>query len=117
MTAERCYVPFSDAHHRPSRARCIAGRVLDLDPVSRWARAVRRAEPLRRDAFEPEPAGVPEHGGTVLIGVNTRPADGPENDIRCHVTRRKVSAGTRIGRDCRDSFLGLAKTCAKLEVA
>jgi hypothetical protein len=35
------------------------------------------------------------------------------------VTRRKVSAGTRsdIGRDCRDAFLGLAKTCAKLEIA
>ena len=42
-----------------------------------------------------------------------------ENDIRCQVTRRKVSAGTRsdIGRDCRDAFLGLAKTCTKLGVA
>ena len=38
-----------------------------------------------------------------------------ENDVRCHVTRRKVSGGTRsdCGRDCRDAFLGLAKTCAK----
>jgi hypothetical protein len=38
-----------------------------------------------------------------------------ENDIRCQVTRRKISAGTRsdVGRDCRDAFLGLAKTCAK----
>ena len=45
--------------------------------------------------------------------------NGSENDIRCHVTRRKVSAGTRSdpGRDCRDAFLGLAKTCAKLGVA
>ena len=45
--------------------------------------------------------------------------NGSENDIRCQVTRRKVSAGTRsdIGRDCRDAFLGLAKTCAKLEIA
>jgi hypothetical protein len=35
------------------------------------------------------------------------------------VTRRKVSAGTRCdaGRDCRDTFLGLAKTCAKHGVA
>ena len=42
--------------------------------------------------------------------------NGSENDIRCYVTRHKVSAGTRsdIGRDCRDAFLGLAKTCAKL---
>jgi hypothetical protein len=39
--------------------------------------------------------------------------DGWENDIRCYVTRRKVSAGTRsnTGRDCRDAFLGLTKTC------
>jgi hypothetical protein len=39
-----------------------------------------------------------------------------ENDIRCHVTRRKVSGGTRsdLGRDARDTFLGLAKTCTKL---
>jgi hypothetical protein len=35
------------------------------------------------------------------------------------VTRRKVSGGTRsdVGRDCRDAFLALAKTCAKLEIA
>ena len=45
--------------------------------------------------------------------------NGSENDIRCQVTRRKVSAGTRseIGRDCRDAFLGLTKTCAKLGIA
>jgi hypothetical protein len=45
--------------------------------------------------------------------------NGSENDIRCHVTRRKLSGGTRsdVGRDCRDAFLGLAKTCAKLEIA
>jgi Transposase IS66 family len=42
-----------------------------------------------------------------------------ENDVRCHVTRRKVSGGTRsdIGRDCRDVFLSLAKTCDKLGIA
>ena len=45
--------------------------------------------------------------------------NGSENDIRCQVTRRKVSAGTRsdLGRDCRDTFLGLAKTCTKLGLA
>jgi hypothetical protein len=59
-----------------------------------------------------------------LLMVLERPeiplhTNGSENDIRCHVTRRKVSAGTRsdIGRDCRDAFLGLAKTCAKLKIA
>jgi hypothetical protein len=45
--------------------------------------------------------------------------NGSENDIRCQVTRRKVSAGRRsdLGRDCRDAFLGLAKTCAKQRIA
>lgn len=38
-----------------------------------------------------------------------------ENDIRCQVTRRKISGTTRSdkGRDCRDTFLGLIKTCKK----
>jgi hypothetical protein len=41
-----------------------------------------------------------------------------ERDIHCHVIKRKVSGGTRndVGRDCRDAFLGLAKTCAKLGI-
>ncbi|MEE8227488.1 MAG: transposase [Kiloniellales bacterium] len=41
-----------------------------------------------------------------------------ENDIRCQVTRRKISGGTRsaAGRDARDAFLGLMKTCAKLGI-
>jgi hypothetical protein len=59
-----------------------------------------------------------------LLAVLDRPdiplhTNGSERDIRCHVTKRKVSGGTRsdVGRDCRDAFLGLAKTCAKLGVA
>jgi uncharacterized small protein (DUF1192 family) len=59
-----------------------------------------------------------------LLMVLERPeiplhTNGSENDIRCHVTRRKVSAGTRseVGRDCRDAFLGLAKTGAKQAIA
>ena len=59
-----------------------------------------------------------------LLMVLQRPeiplhTNGSENDIRCQVTRRKVSAGTRsdAGRDCRDAFLGLAKTCAKHGIA
>ena len=45
--------------------------------------------------------------------------NGSENDIRCQVTKRKVSGGTQsdIGRDCRDAFLGLGKTCKKLGIA
>ncbi|MBV1800131.1 transposase [Siccirubricoccus sp. G192] len=56
-----------------------------------------------------------------LLRVLDRPeiplhTNGSENDIRAQVTRRKVSGGTRsdTGRDCRDAFLGLAKTCGKL---
>lgn len=58
-----------------------------------------------------------------LLMVLDRPeiplhTNGSENDIRCHVTRRKVSGGTRsdLGRDCRDAFLGILKTCAKLKI-
>jgi hypothetical protein len=56
-----------------------------------------------------------------LLRVLDRPeiplhTNGSENDIRAQVIRRKISAGTRsdIGRDCRDAFLGLSKTCRKL---
>ena len=59
-----------------------------------------------------------------LLMVLERPeiplhTNGSENDIRCQVTRRKVSGGTRsdAGRDCRDAFLGLAKTCTKLGIS
>jgi hypothetical protein len=45
--------------------------------------------------------------------------NGSENDIRGPVTKRKISGGTRsdAGRDCRDAFRGLAKTCAKLGIS
>ena len=45
--------------------------------------------------------------------------NGSERDIRSHVTRRKVSGGTRsdAGRDCRDAFLGLMQTCAKQAIS
>lgn len=59
-----------------------------------------------------------------LLMVLDRPeiplhTNGSENDIRCQVTKRHVSGGTNTdtGRDCRDAFLGLAKTCRKLRIA
>jgi Transposase IS66 family len=59
-----------------------------------------------------------------LLVVLDRPevplhTNGSENDIRCQVIRRKISAGTRsdAGRDCRDAFLSLMKTCRKLGVS
>jgi hypothetical protein len=45
--------------------------------------------------------------------------NGSENDIRCQVTKRQISGGTKTdtGCDCRDAFLGLGKTCRKLGVS
>jgi hypothetical protein len=42
-----------------------------------------------------------------------------ETDIREYVTRRKISGGTRsdLGRQARDTFLGLKKTCRKLGIS
>ena len=58
-----------------------------------------------------------------LLMVLDRPeiplhTNGSERDIRLHVTKRKVSGGTRslAGRDCRDAFLGLMRTSAKLGI-
>ena len=51
-----------------------------------------------------------------LLMVLDRPeiplhTNGSERDIRCQVTRRKISGDTpgNGGRDCRDAFLGLAR--------
>jgi hypothetical protein len=59
-----------------------------------------------------------------LLMVLDRPeiplhTNGSERDIRCHVTKRKISGGTHsdAGRDCRDAFLGLMHTCTKLGIA
>jgi hypothetical protein len=54
---------------------------------------------------------VLDHPATPLNCGAAKQTDGSENDIRCQVIRRKISAGTRsdLGRDCRDAFLGL--TC------
>jgi len=68
---------------------------------------------VRLHANKPELLAVLDHPDIPLQ------TNGSERDIRCHVTKRKVSGGTRsdLGRDCRDAFLGLAKTCAKLGIA
>ena len=59
-----------------------------------------------------------------LLMVLDRPdiplhTNGSERDSRCYVTKRKISGGTHseAGRDCRDAFLGLMHTCAKLGIA
>jgi hypothetical protein len=45
--------------------------------------------------------------------------NGSETDIRDYVKKRKISGGTRsdAGRQCRDTFTSLKKTCRKLGVS
>lgn len=61
---------------------------------------------------------------TALLMVLDRPeiplhTNGSERDIRCQVIKRKISGGTHSddGRECRDTFLGLMHTCAKLGIS
>ena len=46
-------------------------------------------------------------------------SNGSENAIRCVVTKRTISGGTRseAGKQARDTFLSLLKTCTKLAVS
>jgi hypothetical protein len=45
--------------------------------------------------------------------------NGSESDIRDHVKKQKISGGTRSerGRQCRDTFSSLKKTCRKLGIS
>jgi hypothetical protein len=45
--------------------------------------------------------------------------NGSETDIRDFVKKRKISGGTRsdLGRQCRDTFASLKKTCRKLDIS
>ncbi len=59
-----------------------------------------------------------------LLRVLARPeiplhTNGSETDIRDFVKKRKISGGTRsdVGRECRDTFSSLKKTCRKLGVS
>jgi hypothetical protein len=61
---------------------------------------------------------VPDRPVDPLRGSTPLHINGSENDIRC-ASRCRISAGTRgdIGRNCRDAFLGLVRTCDKLGIA
>ena len=75
-----------------------------LSLSTRLERLLERQDDILRVLNRPE---IPLHTNT------------SENDIRCHVTKRKISGGTHAeaGRDARDAFLGLLKTCQKLGVS
>jgi hypothetical protein len=113
------------------RIRARIWRLYKALKAYRQAPAPRRASELRRrfDAIFSAETGFATLDRLLarllaqkdeLLMVLKRPdiplhTNGSENDIRCQVTRRKISAGTRSdeGRDSRDAFLGLMKTCAK----
>ena len=59
-----------------------------------------------------------------LLAVLDRPRvpihnNARENDLRANVRRRKISGGTRspAGRNCRDAFLTLLKTCQRHNIS
>lgn len=65
------------------------------------------------DIFEPELLKVLDYPNL------TRHNNLSENDVREYVPRRKISGSTRSppGRQCRDTFTSLKKTCRKLTVS
>ncbi|MGI9485479.1 MAG: IS66 family transposase [Geminicoccaceae bacterium] len=88
-----------------ARFKRIFSRKTGLVTLDRLlARLLARKDELLRVLDRPE---IPLH------------TNGSENDIRCHVTKRKISYGTwsETGRDARDAFLALMKTCQKLDVS
>jgi hypothetical protein len=88
-----------------ARFKRIFSRKTGFAPLDRLLeRLLERRDDLLRVLDRPE---IPLH------------TNGSENDIRCHVTKRKISGGTRseAGRDARDAFLGHMKTCQKLGVS
>jgi hypothetical protein len=73
----------------------------------------------RLHANKPELLTVLDRPEIPLHSWAAKQTNGSERDIRLHVTKRKVSGGTRSveGRDCRDAFLGLMRTAAKYGIA
>ena len=99
------------------------------DPTAARRPALRQ----RFDRIFTRVAGFPELDEVVarlhankdeLLLVLDRPeiplhTNGPENDIRSYVTKRKISGETRsaAGKQARDTFLSLLKTCSKLAIS
>src|SRR5271155_2592110 len=127
---------FADAHRAAqSRIRALIwGFYADLKAYSRSPAPARRAALRARfDRIFTRKTGFVTldrllerlHANkSELLKILERPeiplhTNSSENDIRCQVTKRKISGGTRsdAGRDCRDAFLSLNKTCIKQGIA
>lgn len=99
----------------------------DPDPRDRTRLQARFDRIFRRStgfaSLDKTLARIRAHKRPLLVALQ-RPevplhTNGSENDIRCQVTRRKLSGGTHseAGRQGRDTFLTLYKTCQKLGVS
>lgn len=128
-------VPHNDDHRQAIAA--VRGQIWDVyrDLKAHRAQpteATRPALAARFDTLCDQRTGYPSIDGvlkemrshrTDLLCVLERPVvplhnNGSESDIREYVTKRKISGGTRSdrGRQCRDTFASLKKTCRKLGV-
>ena len=128
-------VPHNDDHRQAIEA--VRGQIWDFYRDLKAYRAqpndaARPALEARFDALCDQRTGYPSIDGVLkemrshradLLCVLERPVvplhnNGSESDIREYVTKRKISGGTRSasGRQCRDTFASLKKTCRKLGV-
>jgi hypothetical protein len=129
-------IPLND-HHRGDQAR-VRGQIWQLYADLKAYRrnpdpALRSALKARFDAIFTQKTSfttldrtlkrLHAHKGELLL-VLERPdvvlhTNGSEGDIRGFVKWRKISGGTRseLGRQCRDGFASLKKTCRKLGIS
>ena len=128
----RLHCVSDEQSHKVSRVRALVWAFYAELKRYRMAPSTQRATTLRRrfDRIFNRQTGFVELDQVLerlffakddLLRVLDRPeiplnTNTDEGQIRAFVTKRKVSGGTRsdIGRQTRDTFLGLAKTCAKL---
>lgn len=69
---------------------------------------------------DPGNGGHVRSESVVTFSRNTKlHTNSSETDIRDYVKKRKISGGTRsdLGRQCRDTFASLKKTCRMLKVS
>ena len=129
-------IPLNDTH-RQAQAR-VRGQIWDFyRDLKQYAAAPNEAQKAELDArfeaiFTQKTAYATlnqllkrlHRNKTELLQVLEHPktplhTNGSERDIREQVIRKKISGGTRsdLGRQCRDTFLSLKKTCRKLGVS
>ena len=130
-------VPYNEAHRAALAA--VRGQVWELYQDLKAYRAkpdpaAKGALEARFDALVGQKTNYPTTIGAALKEMQAHRADllrvlerpevplhnnATESDIRCYVTVRKISGGTRseLGRRCRDTFATLKKTCRKLGVS